>query len=114
MTLYLPCYLLRAAIGDRRAAFQAGNKPAPKLKITESSHTVDISLATNTGEMCPPPLGPGVLGAKLEVKTYAPLTPTSSPSVEPMIPIKNASVKNKERINLFLAPIAFIVPISFI
>jgi hypothetical protein len=37
---YLSVYLLNASNGDRRDAFQAGNRPAAKLNPTEILHTV--------------------------------------------------------------------------
>ena len=60
------CYLLRASIGDSREAFHAGNKPAPKLKSTESTHTVERSCGRNTGVMlaCAPPPPPPTAGAR--------------------------------------------------
>ena len=49
-----------------------------------------------------------------DVSIYAPATPTTKPSVEPSRPMISASPRNRARMNLFFAPIAFMVPISFI
>src|SRR6476646_372455 len=107
-------YLLRASIEDSREVFHAGNKPAAKLRSTERTHTLERSWGRNTGVMlaCAPPPPPGVRGARPELNKYAPLIPASNPSVDPIIPINKASGRHRERINLFFAPIDFIVPIS--
>ena len=58
----------------------------------------------------PPPPAPSIP----DVSIYAPATPVTNPSVEPNRPIINASLRNSARMNLLFAPIAFMVPISFI
>ena len=58
----------------------------------------------------PPPPGPTPL-VKLDI-AYAPPIPVVTPNVDPIIPMITASIKNKDKIRLFDAPIAFSVPIS--
>src|SRR5919109_956105 len=113
---YCYFYLLSALIGDNSDAFHAGYTPAIILIANESIQTLNKSEPENTGVTCvfcvanpPPPGGPGLL--KLDIK-YAPPTPVIIPTVAPRKPIIKASIKNKESIKLFCAPIAFIVPIS--
>jgi hypothetical protein len=108
-------------MGDSLDAFHAGYKPATALIINESIQMLRRSVVLNTGVMwgwggvlvppwgLPPP-GPTPL-VKLDI-AYAPPIPVVTPSVDPVIPMITASIKNKDRIRLFDAPIALSVPIS--
>jgi hypothetical protein len=57
---------------------------------------------------CPPSETP------MEDNTYARPIPVPIPTVAPIRPMSTASLKNIDRINQGFAPIAFIVPISFV
>jgi hypothetical protein len=98
-----------ATSGDRRDAFQAGKSPASILTVSERSQTRIRSFGRKTGAIySPPPDAPEA------ANRYARPIPADIPTVAPIRPINTASLKNIDRINHGFAPIAFIVPISFV
>ncbi len=108
-------YLLRASNGERRDAFQAGNIPAAMLKTTERIHTLRIMGNKDRSDVsCSCSSSPWARWSKIRHYISTAATPTAIAKVDPMRPISNASLKNSKRIKVFFAPIAFIVPISFI
>src|SRR5574338_1071238 len=109
----VPPYSLRSAIiGDNLDAFHAGNIPAPVLRATDRIHILIRSSARKIGAIVIARL-PGVGGGeRKEPNPYPPIMPATNPRLAPIIPINRASTKNSERIVVFWAPIALIVPIS--
>src|SRR5215212_1137837 len=110
--------LLRATIGDSLDAFHAGYIPATRLRPTDIPHTVARSEGRKTGDILPIPLLVSPSGPPADpnpaINTYPPAIPASNPDVAPRIPIMRASTMKRLRTLLFCAPMAFIVPISFV
>src|ERR671927_311632 len=107
-------------MGDSLDAFHAGYIPAIRLRPTDIPHTVAKSVGRNTGDILggpllppPPPSDPPPEPIPA-VNTYPPAIPASNPEVAPRMPIIKASAMKRLRTLLFCAPIAFIVPISFV
>jgi hypothetical protein len=99
-----------ATSGDRRDAFHAGNIPAARVMLTDRSHTRTRSFGRKMGVICEaaPPEAPNA------ASRYARPIPVPIPIVDPIRPMTTASLRNIDRINKGFAPIAFIVPISFV
>src|SRR5919106_3930371 len=111
--------LLRATIGDSLDAFHAGYIPAIRLRPTDIPQTVARSVGRKTGDilvgpLLVPPSSDPPAELNPAINTYPPAMPASNPKVAPRMPIIKASAMKRLRILLLCAPIAFIVPISFV